>query len=90
MPVLKTNKNGEWVDIATSHSHAHKMSDITDLPDNFIDEFTALKHMVGTDSVASQIATVKPIVLNQAEYDKLVDDDEVQENALYMIVSGNA
>lgn len=93
MPVLKTNKNGEWIDIATSHSHAHTISDIADLPNNFLEEFELLKQMVGTESVASQLSSALQTsltVLTQAEYDKLVSSNAVQTNTTYMIVSDNA
>ena len=58
MSVLKVkNDNGVWQDIATANSHAHTVSDISDLPASLVDDVEALKDKVGADSVAYQITT---------------------------------
>ena len=56
MPVLKVkNNNNIWQDIATANSHAHTMSDISDLPPSIVNDVEALKDKVGAESVAYQV-----------------------------------
>lgn len=55
MPVLKTNKNGEWIDIASAYTHTHTVSDIADLPASLVNDVEALKDKVGGLSVAKHI-----------------------------------
>ena len=58
MPVLKVKKeNGAWQDIATANTHAHTVSDISDLPASIVDDVESLKDKVGAESVAYQITT---------------------------------
>lgn len=57
MPVLKTNKNGVWQDVANAFTHAHTVSDIADLPASLVDDVEALKDKVGANSVAYQVST---------------------------------
>lgn len=57
MPVLNVKKDGAWKDIASSYTHAHTVSDITDLPASLVDDIEFLKDKVGADSIAYQINT---------------------------------
>jgi hypothetical protein len=57
MPVLNVKKDGVWKDIASSYTHAHTVSDITDLPASLVNEVESLRDRVGPYSVAYQINT---------------------------------
>ena len=55
MPVLKTNKNGEWIDIAIASHHVHTTDDIDGLPLNLGTRLEDLEDRVDGMSVAERI-----------------------------------
>lgn len=57
MPVIKYKKNGVWHDVASTHTHTHTSSDITDMPASLVHDVEVLKEKVGTNSVAFDINT---------------------------------